>query len=40
VVILPGQRHQVWQEGNTDLVLLVTCVPAYSLDDVVSTPEA
>jgi mannose-6-phosphate isomerase-like protein (cupin superfamily) len=40
VVILPGQRHQVWQEGDTDLVLLVTCVPAYSLDDVVSAPEA
>lgn len=37
VVILPGQRHQVQQEGTADLVLLVTCVPAYSTEDVVFT---
>ena len=37
VVILPGQRHTVWQEGEGDLVLLVTCVPAYSVEDVVFT---
>lgn len=35
VVIVPGQRHQVWQEGEGDLVLIVTCVPAYSEDEVV-----
>ena len=35
VVISPGQRHQVAQQGDGDLVLLVTCVPAYSLADVV-----
>jgi mannose-6-phosphate isomerase-like protein (cupin superfamily) len=35
VVILPGQRHQVWQRGEDDLVMLVTCVPAYSIEDVV-----
>ena len=35
VVIVPGQRHSVWQEGDGDLVMLVTCVPAYSADEVV-----
>jgi len=34
-VIVPGQRHKVWAEGEKDLVLLVTCVPAYSPDEVV-----
>ena len=37
IVIVPGQRHKVWQEGAKDLVLLVTCVPAYSVDEVVFT---
>ena len=37
VVITPGERHKVWQEGKGDLVLLVTCVPAYSVEQVVFT---
>jgi mannose-6-phosphate isomerase-like protein (cupin superfamily) len=37
VVIVPGQKHTVWQEGEGDLVLLVTCVPAYSVEEVVFT---
>ena len=37
VVITPGERHKVWQEGEDDLVLLVTCVPAYSVEEVVFT---
>jgi mannose-6-phosphate isomerase-like protein (cupin superfamily) len=37
VVIVPGQQHTVWQEGEGDLVLLVSCVPAYSVDEVVFT---
>jgi mannose-6-phosphate isomerase-like protein (cupin superfamily) len=37
VVIVPGERHKVWQEGEGDLVLLVTCVPAYSVDEIVFT---
>ena len=37
VVIVPGQRHKVWQRGEDDLVLLVTCVPAYSVEEVVFT---
>jgi mannose-6-phosphate isomerase-like protein (cupin superfamily) len=35
VVILPGQLHKVWPCGKDDLVLLVTCVPAYALEQVV-----
>jgi mannose-6-phosphate isomerase-like protein (cupin superfamily) len=35
VAIVPGERHKVWQEGTDDLVLLVTCVPAYSVAEVV-----
>jgi len=34
VVISPGQRYKVAQQGRQDLVLLVTCVPAYSLEKV------
>jgi mannose-6-phosphate isomerase-like protein (cupin superfamily) len=37
VSVGPGQRHKVWQEGERDLVLLVTCVPAYSVEEVVFT---
>lgn len=37
VVIAPGQQHRVWQEGEADLVLLVTCVPAYSVEEVIFT---
>jgi mannose-6-phosphate isomerase-like protein (cupin superfamily) len=37
VVITPGQRHKVWQEGEGDLVLLVSCVPAYAVEEVVLT---
>jgi mannose-6-phosphate isomerase-like protein (cupin superfamily) len=37
VVIVPGERHTVWQEGEGDLVLLVTCVPVYTVEEVVFT---
>jgi mannose-6-phosphate isomerase-like protein (cupin superfamily) len=37
VVITRGERHKVWQDGEGDLVLLVTCVPAYTVDEVVFT---
>jgi mannose-6-phosphate isomerase-like protein (cupin superfamily) len=37
VIITPGERHTVWQEGEGDLVLLVTCVPAYAVEEVVFT---
>jgi mannose-6-phosphate isomerase-like protein (cupin superfamily) len=34
VTIVPGQRHKLWQRGEQELVLLVTCVPAYSVEEV------
>jgi mannose-6-phosphate isomerase-like protein (cupin superfamily) len=37
VVIAPGQRHKVRASGERDLVLLVTCEPAYAVDEVVFT---
>jgi len=39
VVIVPGQRHKVSQRGDRDLVLLVTCAPAYSVEEVVFTED-
>ncbi len=35
VVIRPGQRHKVWADGPEDLVLIVTCAPAYSVTEVI-----
>jgi mannose-6-phosphate isomerase-like protein (cupin superfamily) len=37
IVIVPGQRHKVWQRGDGDLTMLVTCIPAYSVQEVVFT---
>ena len=37
VAIVPGERHKIWQAGEGDLVLLVTCMPAYSVEKVVFT---
>jgi mannose-6-phosphate isomerase-like protein (cupin superfamily) len=37
VEIIPGQRHKLWQRGDSDLVLLVTCVPAYDPQEVAFT---
>lgn len=35
VIIRPGQAHKLWNDGPDDLVLIVTCAPAYAVDDVV-----
>jgi mannose-6-phosphate isomerase-like protein (cupin superfamily) len=35
VTIRPGQRHKVWNDGQEDLVLVVSCAPAYQVDEVV-----
>ncbi len=35
VIIRPGQAHKLWNDGPDDLVLIVTCAPAYSVEDVV-----
>jgi mannose-6-phosphate isomerase-like protein (cupin superfamily) len=37
VVIPPGTAHKLWNTGNTPLVLLCCCAPAYSDDDTVMT---
>lgn len=35
VIIRPGQPHKLWNEGPDDLVLIVSCAPAYRVDEVV-----
>jgi mannose-6-phosphate isomerase-like protein (cupin superfamily) len=35
VIIRPGQRHKLWAGGPEDLVLIVTCAPAYSVTEVI-----
>ncbi len=35
VIIRPGQAHKLWNDGPDDLVLIVTCAPAYTVEDVV-----
>lgn len=35
VIIRPGQRHKLWADAGMDLVLVVTCAPAYSLIEVI-----
>ncbi|KAJ4455059.1 hypothetical protein PAPYR_10079 [Paratrimastix pyriformis] len=33
VVILPGERHSISAPPDRDLVMIVTCVPAWSAED-------
>lgn len=35
VIIRPGQPHKLWNDGPDDLVLIVSCAPAYQVDEVV-----
>jgi mannose-6-phosphate isomerase-like protein (cupin superfamily) len=37
VVIAPGAPHKLWNEGESPLVLLCCCAPAYSDEDTVMT---
>lgn len=37
IEIFPGQRHKLWQRGEGDLVLVVTCAPPYNVREVVFT---
>ena len=37
VVIPPGTRHKLWNDGPEPLVLLCVCAPAYSHEDTVLT---
>jgi mannose-6-phosphate isomerase-like protein (cupin superfamily) len=36
-VIPPGAEHKLWNTGDTPLVLLCCCAPAYSHEDTVLT---
>jgi mannose-6-phosphate isomerase-like protein (cupin superfamily) len=35
IVILPGQKHRIWNTGDEDLVFLCCCTPAYEDEDTV-----
>ena len=35
IAIPPGARHKIWNTGDTPLVLLCCCAPAYENDDTV-----
>lgn len=37
VVIAPGVKHKLWNEGEEELRLLCCCAPAYSHEDTVLT---
>lgn len=34
IIIRPGQTHKVWSDGPDDLVLIVSCAPAYEVGEV------
>lgn len=35
VIIRPGQRHKLWADMGEDVVLVVTCAPAYEVTEVI-----
>jgi mannose-6-phosphate isomerase-like protein (cupin superfamily) len=35
IVILPGQKHKIWNTGDEDLVFLCCCSPSYGDKDTV-----
>ncbi len=35
IVILPGQRHKIWNTGAEELVFLCCCSPSYEDEDTV-----
>jgi mannose-6-phosphate isomerase-like protein (cupin superfamily) len=37
VALPPGSVHKIWNRGDSDLVFLCICVPAYEHDDTVIT---
>jgi mannose-6-phosphate isomerase-like protein (cupin superfamily) len=40
IVILPGKEHRITNIGNTDLVFLCCCAPAYTHEDTQITEVA
>jgi len=37
IAIPPGQRHKLWNSGNTPLTLLCCCAPGYEHSDTILT---
>ena len=37
VAISPGQKHKIWNTGDTPLIFLCCCAPPYSHEDTVLT---
>jgi mannose-6-phosphate isomerase-like protein (cupin superfamily) len=35
IIIRPGQHHKLWNDGPDDLVLIVSCAPAYEVNEVI-----
>ena len=35
IIIEPGMKHKIWNTGDSDLVFLCCCAPAYAHDDTV-----
>lgn len=35
IALLPGEKHKIWNRGESDLVFLCMCVPPYEHDDTV-----
>ena len=39
IALLPGEKHKIWNRGDSELVFLCMCVPSYEHDDTVITEE-
>ncbi|MGB5105316.1 MAG: cupin domain-containing protein [Candidatus Zixiibacteriota bacterium] len=39
IALLPGEKHKIWNRGETELVFLCMCVPPYEHDDTVITEK-
>ncbi|MGE9292947.1 MAG: cupin domain-containing protein [Puniceicoccales bacterium] len=39
ILVRPGQHHQIWTLGDETLVMILTCVPAWHLSDMVYLDE-
>ena len=39
IALLPGEKHKIWNRGDSELVFLCMCVPPYEHDDTVITEK-
>ena len=37
IALLPGEKHKIWNRGETDLVFLCLCTPPYEHNDTTMT---